>query len=127
MNSTKILIADANPLVRKGLELLVDMEKDFKVIGKAVNGTEAIEKTRHLNPDVILMDLHMPYCDGLEATRQIKSEFPETAIIILTVHTNLLKEAIVAGANKFLLKDSPPEILFNAIREISIKNQVELV
>jgi DNA-binding NarL/FixJ family response regulator len=117
MNSTKVLIADDDPLVRNGLVSLVDMEDDFRVIGQACDGSEAVEKTRRLNPDVILMDIQMPFCSGLEATRKIKSEFPNKRIIILTVHTNELNEAILAGASNFLVKDSPPEILFSAMRD----------
>jgi len=122
MNSTKVLIADDDPLVRNGLVSLVDMEDGFRVIGQASDGTEAVEKTRSLNPDVILMDIQMPLCGGLEATRKIKSEFPNKKIIILTVHTDELNEAILAGASNFLLKDSPPEILFNAMRESNSGN-----
>jgi DNA-binding NarL/FixJ family response regulator len=98
------------------------MEDDFRVIGQASDGTEAVEKTRSLNPDVILMDIQMPFCSGLEATRKIKSEFPNKKVIILTVHTDELSEAILAGASSFLLKDSPPEILFNAMRDSNSGN-----
>jgi DNA-binding NarL/FixJ family response regulator len=122
MNSTKVLIADDDPLVRYGLVSLVDMEDGFSVIGQATDGTEAVEKTRSLNPDVILMDIQMPFCNGLEATRKIKSEFPNKKIIIMTVHSEALNEAIVAGASYFLLKDSPPEILFSAIRSQNSSN-----
>ena len=122
MNSKKVLIADDDPLVRNGLISLVNMEDDIMVIGQASDGVEAIEKTRMLNPDVVLMDIQMPICDGLEATRKIKTEFPKTKVIILTIHTNELKEAIIAGASCFLLKDSPPEILFKAIRNNELNN-----
>jgi len=119
MIPTKVLIADANPELRNELILLLKLAGEFKVIGQARDGFEVVAKTRSLNPDVVLMDLQMPYCDGLEATRRIKSEFPNTRIIILTIHTNKLGEAINAGANMFLLKDSPPDILFSAIRKSS--------
>jgi len=114
---TKVLIADDDPLMRHVLVYLVSSEDDFEVIGEAQDGEEAIKLTRLFNPDVILMDSQMPHCNGLEATRIIKSEFPETRVIILTIHSNGVKDAIQAGANKFLLKDSPPEILFSAMRE----------
>jgi two-component system NarL family response regulator len=119
MIPTKVLIADANPELRKELILLLKLAGEFQIIGQARSGVELLAKTRSLNPDVVLMDPQMPDGDGLEATRRIKSEFPNTRIIILTVHTNRLTEALNAGANKFLLKDSPPDILFSAIRQRS--------
>lgn len=119
MDLKKVLIADDDPVVLKFLNFLVSMEHDFKVIGQARNGVEAIEQARSLNPDVILMDSQMPFCSGLEATKRIKSEFPHTKVIILTIHTNDLSEALIAGANKYLLKDSPPDVLYSAIRATS--------
>jgi DNA-binding NarL/FixJ family response regulator len=119
MNLTKVLIADDDPGVLKSLNVLVSMEQDFKVIGHARNGVEAIKQARSLNPDVILMDIQMPQCSGLEATKTIKAELPDTKVIILTIHTNELSEAISAGASKYLLKDSPPDVLYSAIRATS--------
>lgn len=116
MNLTKVLIADDDPVCRDGLDFLVNTEEDLKVIGHAQDGLEVIAKTKDLNPDVILMDIQMPFCDGVEATRIIKAEYPEMKIIILTIHTNSLSEAIRAGASNYLLKDSPPNVLFDAIR-----------
>jgi DNA-binding NarL/FixJ family response regulator len=120
MNSTKVLVADDDPILRSVLVDLVNLEDDLNVIGQAQNGSEAVEKTRDLNPDVVLMDMQMPQCNGLEATRLIKAEFPEMKVILLTIHTNELSEAFTVGASKILLKDSPPEDLFKAIRENGI-------
>lgn len=116
MNLTRVLIADDDPVCRDGLDFLVNTEEDLKVIGHAQDGLEVIAKAKVLNPDVILMDIQMPFCDGVEATRRIKAEYPDTKIIILTIHTYNVSEAIRAGASNFLLKDSPPSELFNAIR-----------
>jgi DNA-binding NarL/FixJ family response regulator len=116
MNLTRVLIADDDPEVRDGLDFLVNTEEDFKVIGHAQDGLEVIAKTKVLNPDVILMDIQMPFCDGVEATRRIMAEFPNMKIIVLTIHTNSLAEAISAGASNYLLKDSPPNVLYDAIR-----------
>lgn len=112
----RVLIADDDPEVLKFLNVLISMESDFQVIGQARNGVEAIEQARNLNPDVILMDSQMPFCSGLEATKKIKSELPDTKVIILTIHTNEVSEALTAGASKYLLKDSPPDVLYSAIR-----------
>jgi len=112
----RVLIADDDPEVLKFLNVLISMESDFQVIGQARNGVEAIEQARNLNPDVILMDSQMPFCNGLEATKKIKSELPDTKVIILTIHTNEVSEALTAGASKYLLKDSPPDVLYSAIR-----------
>jgi DNA-binding NarL/FixJ family response regulator len=124
MNSKKVLIADDDPILRSVLVDLVNLEDDLSVIGQAQNGNEAIEKTRYLNPDVVLMDMQMPNCNGLEATRIIKNEFPEKKVILLTIHTNELSEALMVGASTILLKDSPPEDLFKAIRGNGVQNNL---
>jgi DNA-binding NarL/FixJ family response regulator len=102
----------------------VNLEDDLKVIGQAQNGSEAVEKTRNLNPDVVLMDMQMPQCNGLEATRLIKAEFPDKKVILLTIHTNEFSEALTVGANTILLKDTPPEDLFKAIRGNGINGNI---
>lgn len=122
MNSTKVLVADDDPILRSVLVDLVNLEDDLKVIGQAQNGSEAVEKTRNLDPDVVLMDMQMPLCNGLEATRRIKAEFPDKKVILLTIHTNELSEAFTVGASTILLKDTPPENLFKAIRENGINH-----
>ena len=112
----KILIADSDPVVRKDLVRLVAMEEDFHVVGQAGNGVEVIEKVRQLNPDVVLIDIAMTSCDGVEATRVIKQERPAVRVIMMTLHSDRVSEAIHAGAEKYFLKDTPPAILFEAIR-----------
>ncbi len=116
MMPKRVLIAEDDPDVRDGLALLVGLEDDFRVIGQAENGLQVIEAAFRLTPDVVLMDIHMPFCDGLEATRKIKSKLPGIKIIILSVHTHKVGEAITAGASNFIPKDSPPEIIYSAIR-----------
>jgi DNA-binding NarL/FixJ family response regulator len=115
------LIADDHVVVREGLSAMLSREKDFQVVGEAVNGREAVEKARELKPDMVLMDLRMPEIDGIEAMRQIKAENPAMKFIILTTYDNdeYIFKGIEAGARAYLLKDAPREELFKAIRAVS--------
>ena len=118
---TKILIADDHPVVREGLSAMLSREKSISVIGEATNGKEAIDLALKGSPDVVLMDLRMPVLDGVEAIRQIKSKRPDIEFIIITTYDddeNILK-GIEAGAKAYLLKDSPREKLFQAIKAVS--------
>ena len=118
---TKILIADDHPVVREGLSAMLSREKNISVIGEATNGKEAIDLALKGSPDVVLMDLRMPVLDGVEAIRQIKSKRPDIEFIIITTYDddeNILK-GIEAGAKAYLLKDSPREKLFQAIKAVS--------
>jgi len=116
----KILIADDHPVVREGLIAMIKREPDFKVLGEATNGIEAVKKSRELKPDIVLMDLRMPELDGVEAMRQIASFAPATKFIILTTFSDdeYIFRGIEAGARAYLLKDAPREDLFRAIRAV---------
>ena len=121
--STKILIADDEELVRTGFRMILEAQDDFEVLGEASNGTEAVEMARSLQPDVILMDIHMPEMDGLEATRQIAEDerTPETRVLILTTfdQDEYVYKALRAGASGFLLKRTPAATLVEGIRVIA--------
>jgi len=106
MAPIRVLLADDHILFREGLAGIISSQPDMEVIGEANDGLEAIVKTRELKPDLILMDIQMPDCDGLEATRVIKKEIPETIIVVLTVRDDEEKlfEAIKSGAQGYLLK-----------------------
>jgi DNA-binding NarL/FixJ family response regulator len=106
MALTRVLLADDHVLFREGLAGIISSQPDMEVIGEADDGLEAIVKARQLKPDLILMDIQMPDCDGLEATRVIKKELPETIIVVLTVRDDEEKlfEAIKSGAQGYLLK-----------------------
>jgi two-component system NarL family response regulator len=101
----KILLVDDHPLLLEGLRNLLTAH-DIEVVGVAHDGCEAVEQARRLAPDVVLMDIHMPRCDGLEATRLLKAELPNLQIVILTMSAEdeHLFEAIKSGATGYLLK-----------------------
>ncbi|MFQ5578227.1 MAG: response regulator transcription factor, partial [Anaerolineae bacterium] len=110
MKPAQIILADDHELFREGLAGLVNAQPDLKVIGEAGDGFEALTLTRDLQPDLVVMDINMPVCDGLEATRLIRNAAgaSEPRILILTVHDEEEKlfEAIKAGANGYLLKST---------------------
>jgi len=116
----KILITDDHPVVRKGLNALLNAKADIDVIGEAVNGIDAIEKAKALGPDVILMDLMMPEMDGVEAIKHIIASFPDARILVMTSFATDEKvfPAIKAGALGYLLKDSSPDDLIQAIHQV---------
>jgi len=93
-------------------------EPDLEVVGEASNGREAIELCHSLRPDLVLMDVRMPEMDGLEATRAIKREYPDTCVLMVTMHENsdYLLEALHAGAAGYVLKDAPADRLLDAVR-----------
>jgi NarL family two-component system response regulator LiaR len=115
-----ILITDDHQIVRKGLTALLATKKDIQVVGEASNGKEAIEKVRELRPDVILMDLVMPELDGVQAISQIMKDSPGAKILVMTSFATDEKvfPAIKAGALGYLLKDSSPGELIDAIYQV---------
>ncbi len=120
MNTIRVLLADDHALFRRGVASLLAAETGFEVLGEAANGQQAVEMTRQLMPDVILMDISMPVMDGLEATRQIKAEFPYVRIVILTVSDGerSLFEAVKSGAQGYLLKKIEPPALYSVLRGV---------
>lgn len=117
----RILLVDDHVLFRKGVAALLSMRPDMQVIGEAGDGLDAIAAARELLPDVILMDIAMPRCNGLEATRTIKREMPHVKIVILTVSDDdqNLFEAIKSGAQGYLLKNLEPYQLHDLLESIS--------
>jgi NarL family two-component system response regulator LiaR len=116
----RILIVDDHAVVRKGLSAILETEETFEVVGEAANGNQAVWKTRSLQPDVILMDLVMPEKDGIAAIKEIKKDDPQAKILVITSFSEDEKvfPAIKAGALGYLLKDSSPDELMQAIQEI---------
>ncbi|OLD37147.1 MAG: DNA-binding response regulator, partial [Nitrospirae bacterium 13_1_40CM_2_62_10] len=120
MERIKVLIADDHRVVREGLMAILKTKENIEVVGEAQDGQEAIEKVRTLEPDVILMDVSMPRMGGVEATRQIKREFPHIGIIALTMYDEqqYIFDLVRAGATGYLLKDTESAQIVEAIRAI---------
>ncbi len=117
----RVLVVDDSTLFREGLSNLLDNYSDIQVIGQASNGNEALEKTRQTVPDIVLMDIIMPQCNGLEATRMIKDEMPHVKIVMLTVSESEenLFQAIKLGAHGYLLKSTEASDLVQVLRGLS--------
>ncbi len=116
----QVLIVDDHAMVRKGIRALLNEYEDIRVVGEAANGIKALELTKQLNPDVILVDLAMPVMDGIEAIKRIKAIRPDQRILVLTsyVGDDKLIQSIKAGAMGYLLKDAQPEELVQSIRTV---------
>jgi DNA-binding NarL/FixJ family response regulator len=114
----KVLIADDHPVVRDGLRAMLATQPDMEVVGEAATGSEAVERTRALRPDVVLMDLQLPELDGPAAIATLREHTPEVHALVLTTFGSDadITRAIDAGATGYLLKDAPRERLFEAIR-----------
>jgi DNA-binding NarL/FixJ family response regulator len=125
MTQLRVVIADDQKLVRAGFSMILGAQPDIEVVGEADDGAEAIRVARAARPDVVLMDVRMPELDGLAATRELLSKGPEgrhvPKILILTTFDvdDYVYEALAAGASGFLLKDTPPEQLVEAVRAVA--------
>ena len=113
MKAIRLLLVDDHPLFRKGLASLLEKEPGFEIVGEAEDGVEAIRKAQSDKPDIVLMDIHMPGVNGLEATRQITKTLPATRVVMLTIseEDKDLFEAIKCGAHGYLSKKVEPERL----------------
>ncbi len=118
MTHARILLVDDHELFRDGLAGLLNSQPDMEVVGQAGDGYEALVLARDLRPDLIVMDIKMPVCDGLEATRLIRAELPEARITMLTIHDEdeKLFAAIKAGANGYMLKDTSSADFLRGVR-----------
>jgi len=119
MNVTTIILADDHHVVRQGLRALLEAEPDFRVVGEAGDGLEAIQLVERLQPAVLVLDLVMPGLSGLEATRQVRQRSPQTRIVILSMYSTeaYVVEALRNGAAAYVLKRATSDELVHAIRE----------
>ncbi|MGD0262929.1 MAG: response regulator transcription factor [Verrucomicrobiota bacterium] len=120
MKRITVLLAEDHRIVREGFRSLLEHERDIEVVGEAATGREAVQLTRKLRPAVVVMDLAMPLLNGLEATRQIRKDFPDTKVLILSAHSDdaYVEQVAVLGAAGFLLKQTSAHNLTTAIREV---------
>jgi two-component system, NarL family, response regulator NreC len=121
MTPIRILLADDHTVMRNGLRLLLERQPNLKVIGEAADGREAVTLAAAEEPDVVVMDIAMPHLNGVEAARQITTRCPQTAIAILSMHSDesYVIRSLKAGARAYLLKDSAEADLIAAIRAIT--------
>lgn len=121
MKTIRVLLVDDHPVVRAGIEGILNSQDDIEVVGEAGNGVEAIRLTQTLRPDVILMDLRMPEMDGVAAIKAIQSQADPPYILVLTTFDTDadIVRAIEVGATGYLLKDTPREDFFTAVRNVA--------
>ena len=120
MKRITVLLAEDHALVRVGFRALLEHERDIEVVGEAETGRQAVQLTRKLRPAVVVMDIAMPLLNGLEATRQIRRDFPATRVLILSAYSDdaYVEQAIALGAAGFFLKQTSSDHLARAIREV---------
>jgi two-component system, NarL family, response regulator LiaR len=122
----KVLIVDDNEMIREGIKLFLKTDAGVRVVGEGKNGVEAIAAVTRCTPDIVLMDVMMPFMDGITATLELKSEHPEVEVIMLTstLDRDTVLAAVKAGAKGYLLKDSMPLDLLEAIHRV-MKGEVQ--
>jgi DNA-binding NarL/FixJ family response regulator len=114
----KVIICDDQAIVRDGLEMLLKLESDIDIVGTAEDGAAAVDMVTQKSPDLVLMDIKMPVMNGVEATRQITTKYPQVKVLVLTTYDDeeWVSAAIQAGASGYLLKDTPRDQIIRAIR-----------
>jgi DNA-binding NarL/FixJ family response regulator len=120
MNKIKVLLADDHTILREGIRSLLETRDNITVVAEVSNGRDAVQKTKDLKPDIVVMDISMPILNGVEATRQIIQECPSCKILVLTMHEDLepVRQILRAGAAGYLIKKSAASELFDAIEAV---------
>jgi DNA-binding NarL/FixJ family response regulator len=120
MHRTRLLIVDDHEIFRRGLRSILESRPEIEICGEATNGLEAVEIAKELRPDVVLMDISMPYLDGLQATRQIRNEVPNSSILLLSQHDSsyMLSAALKAGASAYVTKSQISMSLLAALEGV---------
>jgi DNA-binding NarL/FixJ family response regulator len=111
----RVLIADDSARARDGLRALLTIRPELEVVGEAANGQDAVRLVAECQPDIVLMDLHMPVLDGIQATRLIKQQWPAVTVVVLTMYAVDQGAALAAGADAFLIKGNAPDRLLAAL------------
>lgn len=121
MKKTKIVIIDDHQLFREGVKRILDFETNFEVVAEGEDGSEALAIVEKHQPDVVIMDINMPTINGVEATAQLIAEFPDTKVIILSIHDdeNYVTHALKTGAQGYLLKEMDAEQLVDAVNIVA--------
>jgi two-component system, NarL family, response regulator LiaR len=121
MQKIKILFADDHAIVRDGLRSLFKSDPGFSIVGEAADGAEAVKLVAKWRPDVAVLDISMPNVNGIEATAMIKENYPETKVLILTIHENeeYIRELILAGADGYVLKNAEKKEIFDGVRTVA--------
>lgn len=119
--STRIVIIDDHQLFREGVKRILEFEKSFEVVAEGNDGTEAMELVEKYHPDVVLMDINMPNVNGIEATQQLIDNFPDSKVIILSIHDdeNYVTHALKTGASGYMLKEMDADALIEAIKVVA--------
>ena len=122
LGQVRIMLVDDHTLIRRGLKLIIEEVKEFKIVGESSDGEDAIRKARLLNPDIVIMDINMPKLNGLESLKRMKELGIQSKVIILTAYPKKadIITATKIGAKGYLLKDSSPNDLIKAISEVHI-------
>ena len=121
MAMNRVLVVDDHTVIRRGIQSILRAWPEWQISGEAANGEEAIRLTRDLKPDIVLMDISMPIMGGLEATRAICKMYPETKVLLLTLHDSLewVESALQAGARGYLLKSDTEGELIRALNVVA--------
>jgi len=124
MSKIRLLLVDDHQIVRAGLRLLFQAEKDMEIVGEVGSGDAAVQAVKELKPDVVVMDVVMPGMGGIEATRKIKEAYPDTTVLALTMHEDeqYFFEMLNAGASGYIPKRAAPDDLVSAIRVVNQGN-----
>jgi len=118
---TKIAIIDDHQLFREGVKRILEFEKTFEVVAEGDDGSVAVSIVKEFNPDVVIMDINMPTKNGIEATRELVEKYPDTKVIILSIHDdeNYVTHALQTGAQGYLLKEMDADALIDAVRVVA--------
>jgi DNA-binding NarL/FixJ family response regulator len=120
MSATRVVLADDHAVLRSGLKALLEADGELEVVGESADGEACVDQIVNLDPDIAILDINMPHCDGLEALEILQSKAPRTRVLILTMHDDIeyLRKVLALGGAGYVLKQSASEELLSAIRTV---------